>query len=90
MREVRKKDQPKESKAEGETDVNGNPRLKEPIKLVSTQIQPESKAYRVEVELPSRPRTADTENRLINMLVGDNEGTRCHKNMIFLCLGGQF
>lgn len=90
MREVRKKDQPKESKAEGETDVNGNPWLKEPIKLVSTQFQAESKAYRVEVELPSRPRTADTENRLINMLVGDNEGTRCHKNMIFLCLGGQF
>lgn len=56
----------------------------EAVKLVGTQIQAESKAYRAQVELPSISCSADAENRLLNMLVGVNKVVRCHKKW-FLC-----
>lgn len=48
------------------------------------QTQAEGKAYRLEVEVPSRPCFADTENRLINMLGSGSKGIRCQKKRFFL------
>lgn len=43
------------------------------------QVQPEGKAYRIEIEVLSSPYFADTVNRLINMSRSSSKAMGCQK-----------
>lgn len=53
------------------------------------QVQPEGKAYRIEIEVLSSPYFADTVNRLINMSGSSSKAMRYQKKIDFRSLGGQ-
>lgn len=54
------------------------------------QVQPEGKAYRIEIEVLSSPYFADTVNRLINMSGSSSKAMgRQKKKIDFRSLGGQ-